>query len=241
MTDHKQPFIHSGAEKKPRVQAMFNRIARRYDFLNHTLSLGIDILWRKKALERLRLQDGEHLLDVATGTMDMGLMAQRFAQVNVVGVDFAFEMLAYGKKKLARKAAPDRIRLVQGDAERLPLRDDSVDAITIAYGMRNVGDIEQTLSEFYRVLRPGGRVAVLEFSLPQGKIFGPLFNFYFRRILPFLGGIFSNKTDYTYLPESVRHFPSRGDFMDLMRAEGFLGPECHDLTFGISSIFIATK
>ncbi|MCF7800676.1 MAG: bifunctional demethylmenaquinone methyltransferase/2-methoxy-6-polyprenyl-1,4-benzoquinol methylase UbiE [Candidatus Marinimicrobia bacterium] len=239
MTD--QQFIHSGAEKKPRVQAMFNRIAGRYDFLNHALSLGIDILWRKKTLKSLRLKDGDRLLDVATGTADMGLLALDIAKVDVLGLDFAYEMLVYGSKKLVKKSATDRIHLVQGDAERIPLQSETMDAITIAYGMRNVGDIDQTLSEFYRTLRPGGRVAVLEFSLPSGRIFGPLFNFYFRKILPFFGGLFSNKTDYTYLPESVRHFPSRGDFMDLMRAEGFIGVECYDLTLGISSIFIATK
>ena len=234
-------FIHSGAEKKPRVQAMFNRIAGSYDFLNHTLSLGIDIRWRKKALSLLELQDGEQMLDVATGTADMGLLALDKAAINVIGLDFAYGMLAHGQKKLVARNANNKIKLLQGDAEHLPFKDESMDAITIAYGMRNVGFIEQTLAEFYRVLKPGGRAAVLEFSLPQGKIFGPMFNFYFRRILPFFGGLVSNKSDYTYLPESVRHFPSRVDFMDLMRNEGFIGIEHHDLTFGVSTIFLGRK
>ena len=131
--------------------------------------------------------------------------------------------------------------LVQADAEKLPLPNESVDAVTIAFGMRNVGFIESTLAEFYRVLKPGGRTAVLEFSLPEGAWFGPLFNFYFRKILPALGGLFSNRSAYAYLPESVRHFPSRSDFMALMRNEGFIGIACRDLTFGVSTVFLGTK
>lgn len=239
MTDSQ--FIHSGDEKKPRVQAMFNRIARRYDFLNHALSLGIDIRWRKRALEMLDLKNGERILDVAAGTADMGILALEKAAVTVIGLDFAYGMLTYGQKKLRAKNLTDKIKLIQGDAEHLPLSDESVDAISIAYGMRNVGYIETSLAEFYRVLKPGGRVAVLEFSLPQGKLFGPVFNFYFQQILPFFGGLFSNKSDYTYLPESVRHFPSRVDFMDLMRNEGFSNIEHQDLTFGVSTVFFARK
>ena len=234
-------FIHAGSEKKPRVQAMFNRIARRYDFLNHALSLGIDIRWRKRALEMLGMKNGERLLDVATGTADMGILALENAAIEIIGLDFAYGMLTYGQKKLRARKLTSQIKLIQGDAEHLPLADESVDAISIAYGMRNLGFIETSLAEFYRVLRPGGRVAVLEFSLPPGKLFGPVFNFYFQKILPFFGGLFSNKSDYTYLPESVRHFPSRVDFMDLMLNEGFSDVVHRDLTFGVSTIFFARK
>jgi len=234
-------FIHSGAGKKPPVQTMFDHIARRYDLLNHTLSLGLDTRWRKKTLSLLDLKAGETLLDVATGTGDVGLLAREIVDVVVLGLDFSRQMLAYGQSKVVKKKASAKILLVQADAERLPLPNESVDAVTIAYGMRNVGFIESTLAEFYRVLRPGGRTAVLEFSLPEGTWFGPLFNIYFRKILPALGGLFSSRSAYAYLPESVRHFPSRDDFMDLMHNEGFIGLECRDLTFGVSTVFLGRK
>lgn len=234
-------FLHSGDEKKTQVQSMFDGIAGRYDFLNHFLSLGIDMYWRKQSVKALELNDGDLLLDVACGTGDQGFAALKVADVTVMGLDFSFNMLELAKQKIDKRGLADKFEVVQGDAEKLPFQDNTFDALSISYGIRNVGTISAALSEFYRVLKPGGRLSILEFSEPQGWFFGRLYRFYFDHILPKLAGMMSSKSAYTYLPESVRHFPDRGDFKDLLSSEGFQEVDHQDITFGITAIYHGLK
>ncbi len=234
-------FLHSGDEKKAQVQSMFDGIASRYDFLNHFLSLGIDLYWRKQSVKDLELKDGQLLLDVATGTGDQGFAALKVADIEVVGLDFSFNMLELARKKIDRRGLAHKFEVIQGDAEKLPFEDNHFDALSISYGIRNVGTISAALSEFYRVLKPGGRLSILEFSEPQGWLVGRLYRFYFDHILPKLAGMMSSKSAYSYLPESVRHFPDRGDFKDLLSSEGFQEVSHRDLTFGITAIYKGVK
>ena len=234
-------FLHSGDEKKTQVQSMFDGIASRYDFLNHFLSLGIDLYWRKQSVKALDLKDGHKLLDVACGTGDQGFAALKAADIEVTGLDFSANMLELAKKKIDKRGLSQKFEVVQGDAENLPFEDNTFDALSISYGIRNVGTISAALSEFYRVLKPGGRLSILEFSEPQGWFFGRLYRFYFDHILPKLAGMMSSKSAYTYLPESVRHFPDRGDFKDLLSSEGFEEVQHRDLTFGITAIYRGIK
>jgi len=234
-------FLHSGDQKKTQVQSMFDGIARRYDFLNHFLSLGVDLYWRKQSVKSLQLQDGELLLDVATGTGDQGFTALKAAKIRVVGLDFSFNMLEIAQEKIQKRGLSQRFEVIQGDAENLPFGDDSFDALTISYGIRNVGTISAALTEFYRVLKPGGRLSILEFAEPEGWFFGRLYRFYFDHILPRLAGMMSSKSAYTYLPESVRHFPTRDEFKGLLKAEGFEAVKHKDLTFGVTAIYNGVK
>jgi len=234
-------FLHSGDEKKSQVQSMFDGIASRYDFLNHFLSLGIDMYWRKQSVKALELQTGNSLLDVACGTGDQSFAALKVADIEVVGLDFSFNMLELAKKKIDKRNLSQKFQVVQGDAEKLPFQDNTFDALSISYGIRNVGTISAALGEFYRVLKPGGRLSILEFSEPQGWFFGRLYRFYFDHILPKLAGMMSSKSAYTYLPESVRHFPDRSDFKGLLRSEGFQYVGHRDLTFGITAIYRGEK
>lgn len=220
---------------------MFDGIAKRYDFLNHFLSFGIDLYWRKQSVKSLNLQDGQLLLDVATGTGDQGFTALKAADIQVVGLDYSFNMLKIARQKIIQRKLEKRFEVVQGDAEKLPFEDASFDALSISYGIRNVGTISAALNEFYRVLKPGGRLAILEFSEPEGWFFGRLYRFYFDYILPKLAGMMSSKSAYSYLPESVRHFPDRGTFKDLLRTEGFESVTHKNLTFGITAIYNGVK
>jgi demethylmenaquinone methyltransferase/2-methoxy-6-polyprenyl-1,4-benzoquinol methylase len=239
MTDSE--FLHSGDAKKNQVQAMFDGVARRYDFLNHFLSLGIDLYWRRQAVQALRLENGQHLLDVATGTGDQGFSALKAADIQVTGLDFSFNMLKLAQKKIRHRKLEKRFRVVQGDAENLPFSDNSFEALSISYGIRNVGTISRALAEFQRVLKPGGRVAILEFAEPESWFFGGLYRFYFDHILPKVAGLFSSESAYTYLPESVRHFPSRQAFKDQLTAAGFQVVRHRNLTFGVTVIYSGEK
>lgn len=234
-------FIHSGEKKKEQVQTMFDGIAKRYDFLNHFLSFGIDKHWRRQSVKALELKTGQLLLDVACGTGDQGFAALKVADIKVVGLDFSANMLAFATKKIESRGLSDRFEVIQGDAEELPFEDDHFDALSISYGIRNVGTISAALHEFYRVLKPGGKLSILEFAEPEGWFFGRLYRFYFDHILPKLAGLMSSKSAYSYLPESVRHFPDRTDFKSLLSSEGFSQVKHHNLTFGVTVIYSAEK
>ena len=234
-------FKHYGDEKKGQVQEMFDGIAKRYDFLNHFLSLGIDLYWRKQSVKALALEDGQILLDVATGTGDQGFSALKTADIQVIGLDFSFNMLELAKQKITARGLSNLFEVVQGDAEKLPFQDNTFDALSISYGIRNVGTINTALNEFYRVLKPGGRISILEFAEPEGWFFGRLYRFYFDHILPKLAGMMSSESAYTYLPESVRHFPDRADFKALLVHEGFERVQHRDLTFGVTTIYRGVK
>lgn len=231
------------SDKGRGIRDMFDAIAPRYDLLNRLLSFGIDRRWRRQAVSRLSIPAGGRVLDVATGTGDVALevAARTPASVQIVGADFTQGMLRHGRDKIARSPYAGRIHLVNAPCESLPHPDAVFDGVTIAFGIRNVVDREAGLREMQRVLRAGGRVVILEFSTPTNRFFGALYDFYFRRVLPRIGGIISRRSAYQYLPDSVLAFPARPVFEEMMRQAGFVEVSHHDLTFGIASLYFGRK
>ena len=224
-----------------RISGMFDAIAGRYDLLNHLLSAGLDQSWRRQAIDALELTGQETVLDLCTGTGDLALAAiseQRRAR-RVVGVDFSRAMLQIAKNKIAVAPA---IALLRGDATRIPLAASTVDAVTIGFGIRNVEDPVAAFHEIGRVLRPGGRLAILEFSLPRAKALRSFYLWYFRRVLPMIGRLVSkHPSAYTYLPESVEAFPTPEAFAEQLRGAGFGTVRARALTFGVVYLFVAAK
>ena len=219
---------------------MFDAIAPRYDLLNHLLSAGIDQRWRSQAIESLRLTGRETLIDVCTGTADVALAATGARRV--LGVDFAGAMLAIGLDKVRKRGQERRIALVRGDAMRLPAADGSADAVTVAFGIRNVQKADVGCAEMARVLRPGGRLAILEFGMPRLPGVSSLYRWYFSRVLPFIGRRISGHTAaYSYLPASVGTFPPPAEFVTLLRQTGFSEVRAVPLTFGIVYLYTAMK
>lgn len=232
------PPIGEVEGKKEQVEAMFDAIAPRYDLLNRVLSLGIDRLWRRKAVALLRDDAPERILDVATGTADLALEAMTLEPRKVVGVDIAEEMLRIGREKIAAQGWSDRIVLQRGDAEKLPFSDRQFDAVLVAFGVRNFQDLDRGLAEIRRVLKPGGALVVLEFSRPRTFPVKQAYAFYSRFILPRVGRAVSRHDGaYDYLPESVAVFPDGDAFLDRMRGTGYVDVRCHPLTFGIASLY----
>lgn len=229
--------------KKEQVSEMFDNIAPKYDLLNRVLSLGIDTIWRKKMIEKIRTLKPQRVLDVATGTADVALETHRMLKPeHIIGVDISAEMLEIGKEKIAKKNLSDRIRLELGDSEDLPYEDNSFDAITVAFGVRNFENLEKGMKEMNRVLRPNGKLVVLEFSRPTMFPFKQLYNFYFANILPFIGKITSkDNRAYTYLYESVQAFPDGDDFLEVLKKTGYSAPERQPLTLGICTIYTGLK
>jgi demethylmenaquinone methyltransferase/2-methoxy-6-polyprenyl-1,4-benzoquinol methylase len=221
---------------------MFNRIARRYDVLNRVLSLGIDIGWRKKLARFLPSGDRLELLDIATGTADQILYLLDGRIARATGVDLSTGMLEIGKKKVMRAGLNNHVRLQTGDACALPFVDESFDVTTISFGIRNVPDYKKALAEMYRVLKPGGRSIILEFSLPEKRFVRAPYLFYFRRILPGIGSAVSGDSSaYRYLNQTVETFPSGDEFLSAMRKTGFVSTAQIKLSFGIASIYIGEK
>lgn len=228
--------------QKQYVRSLFNSIAYRYDLLNHLLSGGVDLYWRRQAVERLRSLTPLKILDVATGTADFALASLRLNPETVIGIDIAEEMLSRGRAKLKRRRLDDRISLRPGDAEGLEFAQESFDAATVAFGVRNFEHLERGLAEMWRVLRKGGRIVILEFSKPAHFPFKQIYFFYFLTILPFIGRTVSRNPDaYTYLPESVLRFPEGEQFLTVLRSVGFSNVTQERLTFGIASIYTGTK
>ncbi len=234
-------FLHRGDNKKKFVQKMFDDISGKYDFLNHLLSLGIDLYWRRMLVKRLKLKNNQSVLDVATGTGDVGFAILKHHHVKIIGLDYSFNMVKHARQKSINKKVSDKFSFVQGDGENLPFEDNVFDALTISYGFRNIGHFEQAMSEFYRVLKPGGICAILEFQEPESKIFKSIYQFYFKYILPRIGAFFARSDAYRYLPESVQNFLNRKEMLKLMNSIGFNHPHCEDLTFGVTSLFTAIK
>jgi len=236
------PYKEEQTGKKQQVATMFDRISGRYDFLNHFLSLGIDIGWRKKAIKELVSLQPKLLLDVATGTGDFALQALSLKPEKIIGVDISEGMLTVGRKKVCKRREDHRVELIGGDSENLPFEGNKFDAVIVGFGVRNFENLEKGLAEMLRVVRPGGKVVILEFSKPTRFPFKQLYNFYFKFILPRIGRwVSSEKAAYTYLPESVEAFPDGQQFVDILIRLGYKNTSCKPLTFGISSLYIGTK
>ena len=236
------PYQKENASKKEQVAEMFDNIAPKYDFLNHVLSMGIDILWRKKAIKMLMPYQPKQMLDIATGTGDFALEALALNPDKIIGADISNDMLAVGVEKIKKKSLEDKISFQYGDSENLPFETDSFDAITVSFGVRNFENLEKGLIDMHRVLKPKGAVAIIEFSKPQNFPIKQLYNFYFKNILPGIGRMISKDARaYTYLPESVDAFPFGKAFTEIMDKVGYTNIKAVPLTFGIASIYLGEK
>lgn len=234
---------NSSTGKKEQVAEMFDNIAYRYDFLNQLFSLGIHKGWRKKSVKLLQPSHPKMILDVATGTGDFAIEAnKRLSPDKVIGVDISEGMMKFGREKLKQLGLDKKIELQLGDSENLPFADNTFDAITVGFGVRNFENLSKGLAGMYRVLKPGGTLVVLEFSRPRKFPVKQLYNFYFHRIMPTIGRMFSKDARaYTYLPESVDAFPDGENFVALMKKTGFSNVSWQPLTFGIASIYSGKK
>ncbi|MAX80217.1 MAG: bifunctional demethylmenaquinone methyltransferase/2-methoxy-6-polyprenyl-1,4-benzoquinol methylase UbiE [Crocinitomicaceae bacterium] len=230
------------SSKKEQVAEMFNNIAGNYDFLNHFLSMGIDILWRKKAIRILGKDNPQHIVDIATGTGDFALEALSIAPQKITGIDISEKMLEVGREKMKKKKVDHIVEMKLGDSENLPLASDSVDAVTVSFGVRNFENLEKGLAEMHRILKPGCKTVIIEFSKPENFPIKQLYNFYFLNILPAIGKLVSkDPRAYTYLPESVNAFPYGKKFIGIMDKVGYKNVKAIPLTFGIASIYIGEK
>ena len=228
--------------KKEKVQEMFNGIAPKYDLLNHLLSMGIDKSWRRKAMRELEGGRRGTVLDIACGTGDFSIEALRHGVERVVGADISENMLAVAREKARDKGLEDRLDFRYGDSENLDFEDGTFDAVTVAFGVRNFEHLERGLAEMCRVLRPGGKVVILEFSTPERFPMKQLYRFYFKQILPRVGGFVSgDRKAYEYLPASVFAFPQGDRFLQIMRSCGYRNVAQRRLTFGIASLYTGEK
>lgn len=225
--------------KKTIVREMFNHIAPTYDRLNHVLSFNFDKLWRRRMIRMVATARPEKILDIATGTADVAIaLAEKMPEAHITGIDLSEEMLMVGKEKVSRRGLDPKISLLVGDAEQLPFADNEFDAVTIGFGIRNFGDIEAGLREAARVLKPGGKLYILEFSTPQGMVFGQVYRLYFHHILPLIGKIISKDgSAYIYLPQSVDNFPNYLLFLQAIAQCGFTNCKASRLMRGIAYIY----
>ena len=236
------PYKDSEAGKKQQVAEMFNKISKKYDFLNHFLSLGIDIYWRRRAISLLKQDNPKLILDIATGTGDFAIEALKLNPEQVIGIDISEGMLQVGREKIMKTGHDNVIELKLGDSEKLRFEDNKFDSVIVAFGVRNFEELQVGLENMYRVLKPGGKTVILEFSRPHMFPFKQLYDFYFRLILPKIGRIVSgDNSAYKYLPESVLEFPHGDKFLKILENVGFKNNKCIPLTFGISSIYIGLK
>ena len=237
------PFKDSTVSKKEQVAEMFNRIAFRYDFLNRFLSGGIDKGWRKKAISELKLLKPKTVLDVATGTADMPIMLMKLLSPDkVIGIDISQGMLERGRQKIEKTGMKSRISLQSGDGENIHFNDNAFFAATVAFGVRNFQNLEKGLSEIYRVLKPGGKLVILEFSKPSNDIFLPFYKIYLRIIAPRIGKMVSGSLDaYKYLNDSVNAFPEGKAFIEILARTGFRDTYFKKLSLGICTIYCGSK
>ncbi len=237
------PYRDSNASKKDQVAKMFNNISGTYDFLNHFLSLGIDVIWRKMAIRELLNDKPRFILDVATGTGDFAFEAIRILKPEkITGVDISEGMLSIAREKIQKRNLQDTFEVSLGDSEKLLFEDSQFDAVTVAYGVRNFEHLEKGLSDMLRVLKPNGKVVILEFSKPRVFPVKQAYNFYFKYITPSIGKLFSkDPSAYSYLPESVAAFPDGEHFVALLRKVGFKNTKWRPLAFGICSIYTGIK
>ena len=245
MTDNKsivKPYNSGDASKKEEVAEMFDNISKRYDFLNHFLSLGIDKLWRRKAVRQLKDLRPKRILDLATGTGDFAIAALKLNPDEVVGVDISQGMLDMGIQKMKKRGHDKIVKMQLADSEKLPFEDASFDALTVGFGVRNYENLEKGLRDMMRILRPGGKAVILEFSKPKKFPIKQVFGFYSKRVIPFLGKLISkDKRAYAYLPESVEAFPEGTDFETIMTKLGYKEVNSILLSGGIATIYMGLK
>jgi demethylmenaquinone methyltransferase/2-methoxy-6-polyprenyl-1,4-benzoquinol methylase len=236
------PYKDQTTSKKEQVTHMFDAIAPKYDLINQLLSMGIHKSWRKKSIQLLRTQQPRMILDVATGTADFAIEAMKLKPEKITGVDISAGMLKLGQGKINKLQLQNKIELKLADSESLPFSDNSFDAITVGFGVRNFEHLEQGIRDMYRVLKPGGSLVILEFSKPRIFPVKQLYKFYFKYITPFIGKIFSkDNSAYRYLPESVNAFPDGADFLNVLIKAGLKESKVISLSFGIASIYISKK
>jgi demethylmenaquinone methyltransferase/2-methoxy-6-polyprenyl-1,4-benzoquinol methylase len=236
------PYKDQSQGKKEQVANMFNAISPQYDFLNHLLSGGIDIIWRKKAIKLLQNKGIKTMLDIATGTGDFAIEALKLQPEKIVGVDISEGMLAFGKEKIQKMGLEKIITLQKGDSEKLPFSDNSFDAVIVSFGVRNFENLQKGLSDMFRVTKPGGYCLVLEFSNPRKFPMKQLYTFYSKYCLPFLGKLISkDPSAYTYLPESVKAFPDGPEFIQIFKSVGYSETNWIPMTGGICSIYMGQK
>ena len=234
------PYSSDGS-KREQVEQMFDAISPKYDLLNRLFSLGIDQGWRRKVIRMVGEKPVERLLDVATGTADLAIMAATKAE-RITGIDISEGMLKHGRTKVEQRGLSQRITLQQADSTALPFADATFEAVTVAFGVRNFEDLSKGLREMLRVLKPGGRLFILEFSKPQRAPMKQLFRFYFHHVMPFIGRMVSkDAAAYTYLPKSVDAFPQGTEFLGLLTAAGGQSPQARSLTGGIATLYTAHK
>jgi len=242
MSEKVKPYKNSDLTKKQQVTQMFDTISKEYDGLNRVISFGIDIKWRKKVVNIVGKQNPNSILDIATGTGDLAINLAKTNAKKIVGFDISPGMLEVGKKKIAQKHLENKIEMVLGDSEKMPFDDNSFDAITVAFGVRNFENLEQGLSEILRVLKPNGIFVILETSVPTKTPFKQGYKFYTKRILPLIGKLFSrDKVAYSYLCESASVFPYGEALNNILRKIGFINAEALPQTFGVATIYTASK
>lgn len=234
---------NSQKTKKEEVQQMFDNIAPTYDKLNHILSLSIDKMWRRRVVRKVRRMKPEKIMDLATGTGDLAIkLAQAMPKAKIMGVDLSENMLAVAAEKVRRKGLDDHIALYQGDAENLEVADGVLDVVTVAFGVRNFGNLEKGLSEIMRSLRSGGHIVVLEFSTPRNFLVRKCYQFYSNHIMKPVGGLVSkDRKAYDYLPDSIVEFPDRERFLEIMGRTGFVECRRYSQSLGIAQIYIGRK
>ncbi len=237
------PYKESTGSKKKQVEEMFDKIAFRYDFLNHLLSAGIDVSWRRKAIKQLKELNPKVVLDVATGTGDVAILTYKMLKTEkIIGIDISDGMLEIGQKKIMKLRLQNHIELLKGDSETISFEDNTFDAVTVAFGVRNFENLEKGLEEILRVLRPGGKLVILEFSRPALPIIKNFYNFYLNVIAPKIGTIISkNKNAYQYLNDSVQKFPERKIFINILNQLGYRETFYKTLSLGICSIYCGKK
>jgi demethylmenaquinone methyltransferase/2-methoxy-6-polyprenyl-1,4-benzoquinol methylase len=236
------PYKDQSKSKKEQVANMFNTISPQYDFLNHLLSGGIDIIWRKKAIKLLQNKGIKSMLDIATGTGDFAIEALKINPEKIIGVDISEGMLSFGQEKIRKMGLEKTIQLQKGDSEKLPFSDNSFDAVIVSFGVRNFENLQKGLSDMFRVTKPGGYCLILEFSNPRNFPMKQLYTFYSKYCLPFLGKMISkDPSAYSYLPESVKAFPDGPEFIQIFKSVGYSETNWIPMTGGICSIYIGQK
>ena len=237
------PYKDSSAQKKEQVAVMFDNISGKYDFMNHFLSLNIDKTWRKKAIKKLREISPKHILDVATGTGDFAISSYNILKPEkITGLDISSGMLDVGRKKISDRKLQNFIEFQQGDSENIPFDDNTFDAVTVSFGVRNFQNLRKGLAEMLRVTKKDGIIVILELAIPEKFPVRNFYNVYFKRVLPVFGKVFSKDNfAYSYLPESVNAFPTKSNFLELLNDIGYKNTSVQTLSLGIANIYTGVK